>query len=127
MAAKVTKSATAVDRQVGQLIRAARLRRDLSQTQLGDALGISFQQIQKYEKGTNRVGASRMTQIASTLQIPVEDLFPAPGKLEKEPAERLLMLQDRRGNEIAALWPQLPVKQRQVIAELIKAIIAAQS
>jgi transcriptional regulator with XRE-family HTH domain len=47
----------------------------LSQTQLGDALGLTFQQVQKYEKGTNRVGASRLQHIASILQVPVSFFF----------------------------------------------------
>jgi transcriptional regulator with XRE-family HTH domain len=47
----------------------------LSQEKLGDALGLTFQQIQKYEKGTNRIGASRLHQIADILQVPVSFLF----------------------------------------------------
>jgi transcriptional regulator with XRE-family HTH domain len=47
----------------------------MSQEKLGDALGLTFQQIQKYEKGTNRVGASRIQQIAEILQVPVSFLF----------------------------------------------------
>jgi transcriptional regulator with XRE-family HTH domain len=46
-----------------------------SQTQLADSLGLSFQQVQKYEKGTNRVGASRLQHIASILQVPVSFFF----------------------------------------------------
>lgn len=48
---------------------------DLSQTELGNALGISFQQVQKYEKGTNRISASRLQQIASFLQVPISFFF----------------------------------------------------
>jgi transcriptional regulator with XRE-family HTH domain len=47
----------------------------MSQEKLGDALGLTFQQIQKYEKGTNRVGASRLQQIADVLQVPVSFMF----------------------------------------------------
>ena len=47
----------------------------MSQEKLGDSLGLTFQQIQKYEKGTNRVGASRLQQIAEILQVPVSFLF----------------------------------------------------
>ena len=57
---------------------------DLSQTDLANALGVSFQQIQKYEKGTNRVSASRLQQIASFLQVPIPYFFDGlplpPGK-----------------------------------------------
>jgi transcriptional regulator with XRE-family HTH domain len=54
----------------------------MSQEKLGDALGLTFQQVQKYEKGTNRIGASRLQQIAHILQVPVEFFFeggPASG------------------------------------------------
>jgi transcriptional regulator with XRE-family HTH domain len=47
----------------------------MSQEKLGDALGLTFQQVQKYEKGTNRVGASRIQQISEILQVPVSFLF----------------------------------------------------
>ena len=52
-----------------------RLLKSMSQEKLGDALGITFQQIQKYEKGTNRVGAGRLQQIASTLNVPPAFFF----------------------------------------------------
>jgi len=69
------KSPNSVDRHVGARIRMRRLMLTLSQTQLGDALGLTFQQVQKYEKGTNRVGASRLQHIASILQVPVSFFF----------------------------------------------------
>jgi transcriptional regulator with XRE-family HTH domain len=47
----------------------------MSQEKLGDALGLTFQQVQKYEKGTNRIGASRLQQISQTLQVPVAFFF----------------------------------------------------
>ena len=47
----------------------------MSQEKLGDALGLTFQQVQKYEKGTNRIGASRLQQISNTLQVPVSFFF----------------------------------------------------
>src|SRR5436190_18294104 len=69
------KSPNSVDRHVGARIRMRRVMLTLSQTQLGDALGLTFQQVQKYEKGTNRVGASRLQHIASILQVPVSFFF----------------------------------------------------
>ena len=69
------KSPNPVDSHVGARIRMRRLMLELSQTQLGDALGVSFQQVQKYEKGSNRVGASRLQHIASILQVPVSFFF----------------------------------------------------
>src|SRR6185295_7803040 len=59
----------------------------ISQTQLGDALGLSFQQLQKYEKGSNRVGASRLQHIASILQVPVSFFFEEVPVNLSEPAQ----------------------------------------
>ena len=64
-----TRTATAVDSHVGQKIRARRIFLQMSQTEVADALGITFQQIQKYEKGMNRVGASRLQQISDALGV----------------------------------------------------------
>ena len=64
-----------IDIHVGSRIRMARTGRKISRTTLGEAIGLTHQQIQKYEKGTNRVGASRLQQICSVLEIPVSFLF----------------------------------------------------
>jgi len=64
-----------LDAMVGAKIRVLRVSRGLSQSDLADEIGVTFQQVQKYEKGANRVGASRLSQIASVLGIPVGDLF----------------------------------------------------
>jgi transcriptional regulator with XRE-family HTH domain len=60
---------------VGNKIKIARLQRGLSQTELGHLIDVSFQQIQKYEAGTNRVGAGRLTKIAEVLSVPIHALF----------------------------------------------------
>ena len=76
-----TKSPNPVDKHVGSRVRMRRMMISMSQSKLGDALGITFQQVQKYEKGTNRIGASRLQHIAHILQVPVEFLFEgAPGQ-----------------------------------------------
>ncbi len=64
-----------VDRIIGQNIRANRLARGLSQGELGDQIGVTFQQVQKYETGTNRVGGSRLIQIAKALNVPAFELL----------------------------------------------------
>ena len=61
------RSATTTDVLIGQRVRARRMEMHLSQEELGDQLGVSFQQIQKYEKGVNRVGAARLQQLATAL------------------------------------------------------------
>jgi len=70
-----TKGADATDHSVGQKIRAQRILRGLSQTELGNKVGITFQQIQKYEKGTNRVGSGRLYQIGIVLNVSVMSFF----------------------------------------------------
>jgi transcriptional regulator with XRE-family HTH domain len=74
------KKPNPIDIHVGGRIRLRRNMLGMSQEKLGDSLGITFQQIQKYEKGTNRVGASRLQAIASILEVPVSFFFEdAPG------------------------------------------------
>jgi transcriptional regulator with XRE-family HTH domain len=85
-----SRGPTAVDTHVGQKIRARRMYLQLSQTEVADALGISFQQIQKYEKGTNRVGASRLQEISNTLGVSPFYFFegaPTAGKKAAAPDE----------------------------------------
>lgn len=83
-----TKSPNPIDKHVGSRVRMRRLLLGLSQEKLGEALGITFQQIQKYEKGTNRIGASRLQQISAVLNAPVSFFFDeAPGDPKKGFAE----------------------------------------
>lgn len=64
-----------IDAVVGKHIRLRRLSKGLSQTELGKRVGVTFQQVQKYEKGVNRVGASRLLRIAEVLEVPVSFFF----------------------------------------------------
>ena len=74
-----------VDVEVGHRIRIERLARGLSQTALANQLGVTFQQVQKYEKGVNRVGAGRLTKIAEVLGVAVGSFFSGKELLESEP------------------------------------------
>jgi len=81
---------TAVDTHVGQKIRARRTLLGLSQTELADTAGITFQQVQKYEKGANRVGAGRLQQFSEALGVPPSYFFeglPSAGKKIRAPEE----------------------------------------
>jgi transcriptional regulator with XRE-family HTH domain len=69
------KQPDALDIKVGSKVRALRLERQMSQEKLGDALGLTFQQVQKYEKGTNRISAGRLQRIAAILEVPVSVFF----------------------------------------------------
>lgn len=83
------KKPNPIDVHVGSRIRLRRNMLGMSQEKLGESLGITFQQIQKYEKGTNRVGASRLQAIASIMNTPVSFFFEgAPGQ-NGEPAQGL--------------------------------------
>lgn len=68
-------SSDPIDQEVGERVRLQRRIRGLSQTELADALGVSYQQLQKYEKGKNRIGASRLQKIAEVLEVPVASFF----------------------------------------------------
>jgi transcriptional regulator with XRE-family HTH domain len=69
------KAPNPIDKHVGSRVRMRRMMLGMSQEKLGDALGLTFQQVQKYEKGTNRIGASRLQQISVILQVPVAFFF----------------------------------------------------
>ncbi|HEV3079897.1 MAG TPA: helix-turn-helix transcriptional regulator [Gemmataceae bacterium] len=82
-----TKSPNPTDRHVGARVRMRRMMLGMSQTTLAEGLGLTFQQVQKYEKGTNRIGASRLQQIAHVLQVPVSFFFeglPLPSDASSE-------------------------------------------
>ena len=84
------RSPLPIDVLVGQNIRICRLQKGLSQGELGRRIGVTFQQVQKYEKGANRVGASRLTQIADVLGVPIPTLFdgaPTAGQTQTSPEQ----------------------------------------
>lgn len=80
----MTKAPNEVDRHVGGRVRLRRMLVGMSQEKLGDALGITFQQVQKYEKGTNRISASRLQQISRTLGVTIEYLYQGVSDHEPE-------------------------------------------
>ena len=76
VAAKRSRAqANTVDTHVGQRIRDKRNERGMSQTEVANALGVTFQQVQKYERGTNRVGASRLFDLSRILSVPIQYFF----------------------------------------------------
>ena len=105
------KQPNPVDIHVGKLIRSCRVQAGISQEKLGAVLGITFQQIQKYEKGVNRVSASRMQAIASTLGVTPAYFFdglPADGGAPSSQVTTAAhFLATREGAEILALWPSI--------------------
>ena len=69
------KAPNPIDKHVGSRVRMRRMMLGMSQEKLGDALGLTFQQVQKYEKGTNRIRASRLQEISHILEVPVPFFF----------------------------------------------------
>ena len=67
------------DAEVGRRVRSRRLECRLSQTELADRIGVTFQQVQKYEKGVNRIGAGRLQRISEALEVPISFFFGATG------------------------------------------------
>src|SRR5262245_25665476 len=80
------KAPNPIDKHVGSRVRMRRMMLGMSQEKLGDALGLTFQQVQKYEKGTNRIGASRVQQISQILQVPVAFFFEGAPDLQPHQA-----------------------------------------
>lgn len=84
------RRAVASDVKLGARIRIRRVEKGISQSDLGKILGLSFQQVQKYENGINRVGAGRLQQIATALDVPVTFFYDGDGKARE--VESLLLL-----------------------------------
>jgi transcriptional regulator with XRE-family HTH domain len=80
---RTIRSTTKADLQIGQRIKELRSEAGMSQEELGRHLGVSFQQVQKYEKGSNRVGSSRLVKIAEALGRPVTDFYGLPARQRK--------------------------------------------
>jgi transcriptional regulator with XRE-family HTH domain len=81
----IKKATNPVDKHVGSRVRTRRLMLGMSQEKLADGLGLTFQQVQKYEKGANRMGASRLQHISHLLQVPVPFFFEGAPQLTGQP------------------------------------------
>jgi transcriptional regulator with XRE-family HTH domain len=114
-----------VDSLVGKNIRICRLQRGLTQSALGDHLGVTFQQIQKYENGANRVGASRLTQIAGALGVSLNTLFDgsaAAGRTAPDLSGRELLAHPHALRLVQAFHKIPGGKQRIAVLHLIERI-----
>ena len=122
------KSVTQVDQQVGNRVRMRRLMLKFSQTALANRIGVTFQQVQKYEKGMNRIGASRLQQIAGVLQVPVTFFFetasPHPPITEDQSLETLNhFMSTRDGLTLAKAFMRIGgVQLRRRIVDLVEEI-----
>ena len=119
-----------VDRHVGTRMRMRRLLIGMSQERLGELLGITFQQVQKYEKGSNRVSASRLHQVAKVLNVTVQFFFDelqgdsAPGFAELRGADAISgALQSPEGVQLARIFSATTdPEKRKLIISTAKAI-----
>ena len=126
---KSPKKTDPVDMEVGQRIRLYRLQSGLSQTELAKHLGVTFQQVQKYERGVNRVGAGRLTKIAQVLGVPVRTLFGTQDATTVESSSRgpcpLKLLTLPGALKLARAYAQLKDgKMRRSIVELVENMAA---
>ncbi len=123
------KQTTDVDRLVGIRITALRKARGMSQTALGNAVGVTFQQVQKYEKGQNRVGAGRLREIARLLEVPVSAFFEESEPRENAREDVFGFLSAHGAIELLRAYAQIEDEQmrRDVLALVRSAARLAQS
>jgi transcriptional regulator with XRE-family HTH domain len=121
------KKPNPIDRHVGSRVRMRRLMLDMTQTELGNKLELTFQQVQKYEKGTNRIGASRLQHIAEVLQVPVAFFFEgAVGAMKSAEPKSLYVSEFLASSEgIALVRAYMSIKDtkiRRCIVQLVEQI-----
>lgn len=110
-----------VDTHVGKRIRHRRWMVGMTQQQLADAVGIKFQQIQKYETGMNRVSASRLWGIAEALEVPISFFFEGLTEGE-EAAHENAILADREAMELVRAYTAIPEQQRRKLFDLARVL-----
>ncbi|CUI80759.1 helix-turn-helix domain-containing protein [Cognatishimia activa] len=117
-----------IDVLVGKRIRARRHAMGISQTELGDAIGVKFQQIQKYETGANRVSASRLWAVAEKLGVDVVYFFEGikrsddAADIAGSPIDKMEFLSDRDAIEMMELYRKLPTSQRSAVLAFMRSM-----
>lgn len=120
------KKPNEIDVIAGSNVRRLRMLQGISQEKLGDSLGLTFQQVQKYEKGTNRMGSSRLVQIAKALNCSTTALLEGTGPAVIEnsindPVRE--MAQNVRGIRIAALWSKMSLRKQIALVVMAEALL----
>ena len=124
------KQANPIDVQVGNRVRIRRMLIGMSQERLGDLLGLTFQQVQKYEKGVNRIGAGRLFEVSRILNVPV-DLFyegvctaSQPGMSEPEGAPPVMeFVSSGEGLQLSLAFMKIKdAKVRKRVLDLVKSL-----
>jgi transcriptional regulator with XRE-family HTH domain len=121
------KPASNMDKAVGRNIKVYRLAKGLSQTELADSLGLTFQQVQKYEKGVNRVGSGRLFQISNILGVPLMSFFEG-GETAISPrgASPFDLLADPQSLKLVQAFAEITNRRtRRAVVALVEAMISS--
>ena len=129
------KQANPIDIQVGNRVRIRRMLIGMSQERLGDLLGLTFQQVQKYEKGVNRIGAGRLFEMARILNVPVDFFYegvnsaPRPGgDAEGEGAPVMEFISSGEGLQLSLAFMKIKdAKVRKRVLDLVKSLAEEES
>jgi len=124
------KQANPIDVQVGNRVRIRRMLIGMSQERLGDLLGLTFQQVQKYEKGVNRIGAGRLYEVARILNVPVDFFYEgvssasASGSKEHEDAPPVIeFVSSGEGLQLSLAFMKIKdAKVRKRVLDLVKSL-----
>jgi transcriptional regulator with XRE-family HTH domain len=117
------KGKSQIDRAIGQRLRAYRLAAGMSQAAVGDHLGVSFQQIQKYEKSVNRLSGARLVAVTNLLHAKPELLLGTNGSGPSQ--DEFAALNDRNINKIVIALSQLSRPQREAVAKSVLSMVRA--
>jgi transcriptional regulator with XRE-family HTH domain len=116
-----SKGPNPVDVLVGARIRVLRKRRKMSQAALGEALGVTFQQIQKYENGKNRVSASRLHLVATALEVPISEFFASASETSRASFATKAVAFDPQALRLAETFTKITDKQlRALLFDLVE-------
>lgn len=126
------RSLSAVDVLVGQRLKMARMTKGVTQEKLAEAIGLTFQQIQKYENGKNRIGTGRLHAMAEVLGVPVSYFFEGTKSASSKAATEMeavhQALSTKEGVRIAASLSRITdMNLRRSIADLLEEIIASET
>jgi transcriptional regulator with XRE-family HTH domain len=121
--AMVARTPDPLDVMVGARIRIFRTHCGMSQSDLADKIGVAFQQVQKYEKGTNRVGASRLSRIAAVLGVSIGELFESSGDKPADSKSPFRLLAGRDALRVLTAFSRMSdPRVRRAIAQLVETV-----
>ena len=127
MPVKTSRKSDPEDKRLGELLRAARLEAGISQTELGTKLGVTFQQIQKYEKGANRISGGRLKQAARALGLPMAYFYPVEdegAEGDATPSVSARLMSSKYGLDYAVAFVNASPDQQRVLRDIVQAATA---